>query len=113
MEHIQAKTYLRYLELRKKHLNNELDSLSEQLLNEIGARRNERLTVTKLISLDHLASQATLFVRITKLIALGYLEKREAEHDHRIKYVTLGKTAHRFFAQQSKLMLQAIEDVKI
>lgn len=99
-------TYLKYIELvRTNKLI--LDATNQLILEVFLLNRNERITVSDLLAMRDIASQATIHKKLTQLINTNYLEINADDKDGRVKYISLGKEGIKHFAELSKLILLA------
>ena len=110
----QPNYYLRFVNLVQglmvdKRLIN-IEPTTRQLLDEIALQHSSQtpMTVSRLMSLDHIASPATLHRKMQALIENGLIELSVDKENKRTKFVLLSKRGSRHFDALSEVMLQAV-----
>ena len=110
----QPNYYLRFVNLVQglmvdKRLIN-IEPTTRQLLDEIALQHSSQtpMTVSRLMSLDHIASPATLHRKMQALIENGLIELSVDKENKRTKFVLLSKRGSRHFDALSELMLQSV-----
>jgi Fe2+ or Zn2+ uptake regulation protein len=80
------------------------------LLDVIGLRNDQKkpLTVTEAMSLDHIASPATIHRKLDQLRELGMIDTVFEGKNRRTKYLVPTKVAADYFANMGKAVQQAI-----
>jgi DNA-binding MarR family transcriptional regulator len=115
MKAINSSAYIRFLNyldsLDRMNLGKKLDSIEEQLLNQIAlaATQGKRLLVGDLISLGKLGSQATLHGRIKNLVVMGYIKLNEDKADGRKKFVAPTAKALKHYEYLSSCLEKALK----
>ena len=110
---ISKSAYLRFLALTEAiagNLGNDIDSTSLAILEVIGlaAMQGSPFTVTKAMSLDHLASPATIHRKLNRLIENGYLEQQFEGKNRRTKYLVPTNKTKQYFADMGKAIKATI-----
>ena len=110
----QPNYYLRFVNLVQALMVDKrlihIEPTTRQLLDEIALQHSSQtpMTVSRLMSLDHIASPATLHRKMQALIQSGLIELSVDKENRRTKFVLLSKRGSRHFDALSELMLQVV-----
>ena len=107
--------YIRFLNLTQAlsadsaHLDH-LDETAKYLLNVIAANsaNGKALTVSQAMSLNSVASPATLHRKLDTLLEHGLIEQKFEGKNRRTKYLVPTKLADKYFSNLGSAMMQAL-----
>ena len=109
------KTYLRFLQLTQAMLDESThlegtDETAKHLLNVISVSyaNGKALTVTEAMSLNSVASPATIHRKLDALLELGLIEQTFEGKNRRTKYLVPTKLADKHYSSLGSAMMQVL-----